>query len=299
MRGVSRRLNMARTLRSLFAFLTVVSISSTFQSGVAYAVTADGFTEPYRTIEVAAAETGLISEIKVREGDTVRQGEILATLDRDVLLALLAIADQAMQSTGNLDSALAELRLRKERLEKLEELLAKGHARQEEVARARTDLAIAEAQVRSAREDLLIKKLDYEKIEAQLERRILRAPLDGIIPRIQKNAGEYVAPSDPYVLTLVQLDPLLVTFSLAREQAARLSVDQKVIVRSFNVSALDDELSVLMEGTVEFIAPVIDAESGTVRVKVYIENPDGRYQSGERCALEFPLEVPLDDQSAQ
>ncbi len=288
MRKVSRPLNTARTLRSLVAFLTVVSISITFQSRVAYAVTADGFTEPYRTIEVAAAETGLISEIKVREGDTVRQGDVLATLDRDVLLALLAIADQAMQSTGNLDSALAELRLRKERLEKLEELLAKGHARQEEVTRARTDLAIAEAQVRLAREDLLIKKLDYEKIQAQFERRILRAPLDGVIPRIQKNVGDYVAPSDPYVLTLVQLDPLLVTFSLTREQAARLSVDQKVIVRSFNVSTLNEELSELMEGTVEFIAPVINAESGTVRVKVYIENPDGKYQSGVRCVLEFP-----------
>jgi len=299
MREFSRRLNTAGNLRSLVALLTVVSFLITFQCPVAFAASADGFTEPYRSIEVAAAETGLVSEVNVREGDTVSQGDVLATLDRDVLLALLAIADQAMHSTGKLDSTLAELRLRKERLAILEVLRTKGHARQEEVARARTDLAIAEAQVRSAREDLLIKKLEYEKIQAQLERRVLRAPFDGVITRVQKNAGDYVAPNDPYVVTLVQLDPLLAIFSLARDQAARLSVDQKVVVRSFNISALDDELSVLMEGTVEFIAPVIEAESGTVRVKVTIGNPDGKYQSGERCALEFSSEVPLDSQSVQ
>jgi RND family efflux transporter MFP subunit len=247
----------------------------------------DGFTEPYQTIDVAAAEPGILTDIKVREGDAVREGQLLATLDHDVMLALLAIAEQGMRATGALDAARAELRLRQSRLEKLEMLRSEGHARQEEVERARTDVAIAESQVRTAQEDQLIRKLEYEKIKVQIEHRMLRAPLDGVISRIEKDKGEYVAPSDPHVMTLVQLNPLSATFSLTVAQAAQLAVGQKVTLRPLD--ALDEvsPLETPLEAVVEFIAPVTDAESGTVRVKVRIENPDGQHRSGERCSLEL------------
>jgi RND family efflux transporter MFP subunit len=250
--------------------------------------TIDGFTEPYQTIDVAAAESGILTDIKVREGDAVRQGQVLATLDHDVLVALLAIAEQSMRSTGTLDSAQAELQLRQSRLEKLELLRAQGHASQEEIERARTDVTIAAAQVRTAQEEQLIRKLEYEKIKLQVEHRLLRAPIDGVISRIAKDKGEYVAPNDPRVMTLVQLDPLTATFSLSVPQAAQLALGQKVTLRPLDALDQVSAAAAAVEGSVEFIAPVTDAESGTVRVKVRIENPDGRNRSGERCSLQLP-----------
>ena len=256
--------------------------------GRVFAVTADGFTEPYRTTDVAAVETGIVVSLAVHEGQSVRQGDVLATLDNDVHTALLAIADQGRQSEGVLNAALAEHRLRQSRLEKLGTLRAKGHARQEEVERAKADLAIAEAQILSAREERAIKQLEYQKIKAQLQRRTIRAPSDGVVTTIQKEIGEYVAANDANVLTIVQLDPLLATFSLPSQQAATLEVDQHVTVRSLDMAAVGASSPVLMNGTVEFISPVTDAESGTVRVKVRIANHDGRFRSGERCSLEVP-----------
>ena len=47
----------------------------------------EGFTQPYRTINVAAVEVGIITAIDVREGDVVSRGQILATLDQEVLEA--------------------------------------------------------------------------------------------------------------------------------------------------------------------------------------------------------------------
>jgi RND family efflux transporter MFP subunit len=257
-------------------------------AGVARGVTADGFTEPYRTIDVAAAETGIIASLAVHEGDSVHQGDVLATLDDEVHTALLAIADQAMQSAGALDAALAEQQLRQDRLAKLRTLRGKGHARQEEVERAKADLAIAEAQIRSAREERAIKKLEYQKIKAQLQRRTIRAPSDGVVTTIVKEVGEYVAANDANVLTIVQLDPLLATFSLPSQQAASLQVEQNVTVRSLDMAAMGAKGPVLMNGVVDFISPVTDAESGTVRVKVRIANHGGRFRSGERCSLEVP-----------
>ena len=153
----------------------------------------DGFTEPYRTISVASDETGIIAELLVREGEAVQSGQALARLNSDVHLSSLAIAEQSMQAQGRLDAASAELQLRKHRQEKLESLRNDGHARQEEVDRARAETAVAEANVRSAREDLQIKKLEHQRIKAQLKRRTIRSPIAGVVTTLHKQQGEFVA----------------------------------------------------------------------------------------------------------
>jgi RND family efflux transporter MFP subunit len=241
----------------------------------------DGFTEPYRTVNVGTAEVGIIESLDVREGDVVKQGQVLAVLDSDVYEAIVAIAAEQMKARGRLESAEAELQLRQSRLAKLVELRENGHARQEEVERARTDAAISEAQVLAAKEELLVRKLEHDKALVQLERRTIRAPLDGVITKSHKQLGEFVAPNDPYLFTLVQLHPLLATFSVPSTEVSGLRLDQKVIV-----TIVGNDIRV--NGVVELVSPVTDAESGTVRVKVRIDNPQGSYRSGERCLLLVP-----------
>ena len=92
----------------------------------ASALELEGFTEPYRSIEVAADETGTIEEVFVREGQTVAAGQPLVRLNSKVHLALLAIADQNMRATGRLDAAKADLQMRRERLGKLRSLRVEG-----------------------------------------------------------------------------------------------------------------------------------------------------------------------------
>jgi RND family efflux transporter MFP subunit len=243
----------------------------------------EGLTEPYRSIDVAAPEPGVITRILVQEGHLVRQGQILATLDNEVHLATLAVAQKNMEAIGTLNSAVAELQLRKDRLESFLALRAKEYARQEEVDRARAELAIAEAKLLTVQEDLAIKKLEYEKIKAQVERRIIRAPADGAITKLFKDEGEYAAPNDPTLFTLVQLHRLLAVFSVPSQAAQRIENEQPVSI-SF------PDLPSPAKGIVEFVSPVTDAESGTVRVKVRIDNLQASYRSGERCTLELSHE---------
>lgn len=238
----------------------------------------EGFTEPYRTLQVAAAEPGVIRAMRVREGDAVRAGDELAHLDQEVYEAVLRLAEKNMQLKGRLESCRAELRLRKLRHEKLAELQRAGHARKEEVERAAADMAIAEANVLAAEEDLTVKQLEYEKIKAQLERRIVRAPIDGVVLKIHKDLGEFATPNDPAVVTLVQLDQLVATFSISPQQLTQLAPGQRVPI-SFQSSQPP------VSGIVELVSPVNDAESNTVRVKVRVPNPSGRLRSGQRCSL--------------
>lgn len=237
----------------------------------------EGFTEPYRTINLAFEDMGTVEEVNVREGDRVKAGQIIARLNSTVHQALLAIAEQNMKSEGRLDAALADLKLRKERLQKLEPLREQGHARQEEVDRAMLEVAVAEANLRTAREELISKRLECDKIKAQIACRSVRASVDGVVTKVHKQMGEFVAPNSPDVATIVQLDKLYATFTVSTSQAARLQSGE-IFPVEFDSG---DEASAV----VEFVSPVTNAESGTVLVKLRIDNTEGRTRSGDRCRL--------------
>jgi hypothetical protein len=87
-----------------------------------------------------------------------------------------------------------------------------------------------------------------------------------------------VAPADPYVMHIVQLDRLQAVFSVPGSYAGALHAGDAVAVHMASMDAP-------VQGAIEFVAPITDAESGTVRVKVCLQNPDGRYRSGQRCTL--------------
>jgi RND family efflux transporter MFP subunit len=244
---------------------------------LALAEEVDGFTEPYRTVNVAAPDIGIVASIAVREGEAVVPQQVLASLDDELHRVQLAIAKAQQEARGELNAGLAELALKRDRLEKLQSLLPSGHVRQEEVDRAAAEVDVAGAKVVSLREQLAIKTLESEKFAAQLERRKIRSPISGVVSRIHRQPGEMVAPNNPDIVTIVQIEPLLAVFSVTGERAKRLRVEQAVSVRLADGKHLS--------GNIDTLAPIVNAESGTVRIKVRLPNVDRAILSGERCTL--------------
>jgi RND family efflux transporter MFP subunit len=236
----------------------------------------DGFTEPFRKIELAPAEPGVLASRMAKEGDNVEAGQLLGTLDNDVLQISLRISQQVLESHGKLAAAKAERDLRSVRLGRLQELQPKGFAHREEVDRAAADLAVAEANVLSLSEQHGLDKLEYEKAQALLERRRIRSPIAGVITKTHHDEGEYIAGNNPVVFTVVQLHPLRAVFAIPAAGARNLKLDQTVSLR-FPDSGQE------CAGRIELVSPVIDAESGLVRVKVIIPNEDGKKPCGARC----------------
>lgn len=266
--------------RFLVCLMVIVSTIAVLQSRGAEI---DGFTEPYRDIDVAAAEMGRVIALEVREGDRVTAGQLLARLDEDILTAMLKVAKAEMESAGRLDAATAELRMHQESLDKLEDLLQRNHATQREVDRARSQTEMAAARVKAAQEELAVKSLEFERTQAQLAQRRVLSPIDGVVTRVLKDAGEFVSPNDPVLVKIVQLDPLLVVFSVPAAEARKLEAEQTVGVR---IESAEQPV----DGVVEFVSPMGDAQSGTMRVSVRVANPGEQVPGGATCHLLLPRE---------
>ena len=261
------------------------ALAACLLAGSASAAEIEGFTEPFRDLDVASTDTGIVALINVKEGDRVQKDQILGTLDQTLLNATLEIADRSRNAKGRVNSAQADVRLRTVRGEKLKMLLERKHATQEEFDRSLVEKEVSEAQLLAVQEELLVRGLEYDRIQVQLEQRNVRSPIDGVVIKVHRDVGEFVSVNDPVIATVVQLDPLIATYSVP-------SLLSQEIKPNVEVNMLVGDARLPAKGVVDYIAPVIDAQSGTILIKVRVPNPKNVYRSGEKCLLVVNGELP-------
>ena len=251
-----------------------------------YAIAADptmiyeGFTEPRHDIMVAAAEIGRLDAVNVAVGDRVVAGQVIGQLEDALQAASVEIAELQAVMTGEWDAAKAEAELNRGRAGKLRKLASEGMARPDETQRAEADLQISLARQLAAEEQLRLRGLELKRYRLQLERRKIRSPMDGVISKVFHQAGEYVTPGEPAVVRLLVIDTIDAVFNVPVEDVAAIKPGTPVVIylRSSAVT-LDAHISV--------IAPDIDGESGTVEVRVQLDNGEGRLLVGDRCTLQL------------
>ncbi len=254
-----------------------------FASPNLFAEELEAFTEPAKRVAIPAPEIGVISEILVKEGDEVRETQILARLDDSVLRASLEVAKAAKDALGSRRSAEAELTMREKQLESYKELRERGNATQRELERAESEYHQAASRLQTVREELEVRRLEYERVKAQIKQRVLRTPIHGFVVAIDKEVGEFVSPTDAVIMHVVHLDTLKAVFMVPIDAAQGLSVGQNVKL-NFGYHGK------IVGGVIEFVSPVAQAESSTVRVKVRIPNQKHEVQSGVVCRWDLRFE---------
>lgn len=255
-----------------------LAILLTISFATVYAADYEGFTQPYHKAELSPAETGVVSNILVKEGEVVSKDSLLLELDIDVLKASLKIAEAKKNSKGKLNSAKARHRLHQSQLKKLVALESQGHAQPEEIEQARANASVAKADVLAAEEELLVHKYEFERLEQQIKRRQLFSPFDGIVTRINKELYELTGSDKEALVTVVQLNPLLIVIHVSLEDANKLSIGDEIMS-----NCQDNNL--VLSSNVEYISPVTNPDSGTVRVKLMVDNTDTKHPSGVKCIV--------------
>ena len=239
----------------------------------------DTFLEPNQIVDISSPYRGRINAIHVLKGERVEAGQLLAELDTRVLEANLASAKIAASFHGRIDSAKALVAMRENRYSMLEELERSGNARPQEMKKAKTDLAMAKAQLQSALDDQTLKRIEMDIITAQIEDKKLRSPIEGVVIKIEKQEAELIGGNDKQgFITIVQLDPLKAVFHLPPEIVHQIRARKEITIKTGNQS---------VSGSIDFISPVINAQSGTVEVSVTISNPNSNLMSGSRCTIQM------------
>ncbi|WP_153558814.1 efflux RND transporter periplasmic adaptor subunit [Roseimaritima sediminicola] len=238
----------------------------------------EGYTEAYRDIHVGSSETSRITAVWAEEGERVTMGQTLVQLDDTVLKAALEVARTAASARGEAEAAAHQLDLRQQRLERLTALAERQHATEQELVLARNERDEAAARVKAFEELQQRRELELRQAELQLARLTIKSPIEGIVAQVLKDVGEVVSPADPKLIQIVQMDPLRIVASGPEKRLRDLEAGMRlpVVVEGQTVQA-----------TVEFVSPIVDAQSGMRFLKLRLPNPDGR------IAIGVPVEIHL------
>ena len=262
--------------------LALLAIFWMLSTGIlpSHALEIQAVTMPSADITLSFVVSGKISEILVKEGDSVEKGALLASLDnKPERIQVEQLKVQAGDQTRIL-SAKAELAQKKVDLKKLEAASAKGAASTWEVEHMRLSVKMAELSLRAAVIEQEQNQREYKKAVSQLERMHLVAPVAGRVEKVAVETGEAVERLGP-VIQLVKIDPLWIDVPVPLDQAEQMAPAQPVAV-SFSDNPTKDS----GKGQIIHVSAVADAASDTLRVRIEVSNPRLR-PAGERITVEF------------
>ena len=237
----------------------------------------NGFTQPFRTIELASDESGSIWKLMIEEGSEVQEGSVIAQLDDRVQRLQVEAAQHQANATSTMEAARRTLEKRQLIMSRIKGLIDTGHATESEMIRAELEEAIARSRYTAAQEEAVSREIELRRTELLLERRQIRAPFNAVVSKIMRREGEFLSPLRPEVALLIQVDQLLAVFNVKSSELKQL--------RDSNTATVTFGDGTEVQGSIHSIGVQTDAESGTVQVKVLLDNRDGKLRSGEQCSL--------------
>lgn len=238
------------------------------QKSVPIDISIIGTAEPYSTVSVRAQITGELTSVNFKEGDDVRKGQVLFTLDRRPLEGALA------QAQANLDRDLAQAANAKSQAQRYQDLANRGIATKEQVETSRTSATALDATVDADRAAV-------ENAKVQLQYATISAPIAGRTGALMVHAGNLVRANDTTPLVVInQVAPINVTFSIPEARLPELK--RYMAAGSLKVAARppnDDRPPAL--GRISFVDNQVDPSTGTIRVKGSFGNEDRRLWPGQ------------------
>jgi membrane fusion protein (multidrug efflux system) len=219
-------------------------------------VTAVGTLHADETVMVRPEIAGRVETIHFREGQKIRQGEPLVTLDQEEYQAQLA-------------SSAAQLALEQSSYRRLQDMDRQQLTSQQNLDEAKAKLDTARAQ--------------QELNRVHLSKTVIRAPFDGMIGLRKISPGAYVKPGDD-IVALESLGAMKLDFRVPETYLARLAVDQRLAAR---VDAYPEQS---FEGTIYAIEPALDEETRTVLLRARLPNPHNQLRPGLFARVSLILE---------
>lgn len=245
-----------------------------------------GNTEAVNSVDLVARVEGFLQSIKVADGQDVKKGQLLYVIEPDTYKAKLD------RSHGEVQMYQAQLVQAEADVKRQTALARKDFASQ-----ARLDQAIASRD--EAKAGIVESKADVRLAELDLGYTRVTAPFDGRISAHEVDVGALVGASGPTTLaTLVQLDPIHVTFNVDERTVLRIKQARQaegggaIDPQTTNIPVeigLQTETGYPHHGRIDYIAPTLDTSSGTLEARAVVDNADHALLPGLFVRIRIPL----------
>lgn len=263
----------------------------------------EAYTE--KNIKIKAEVAGIIKAIYVREGQMVKEGQLLLELDdrpyqldleayeadRLRYLSELLLEKQFSSPESSSSSSRVELSKIKDEYNRIRQLFQKGMVSQEEFERIshQYEMALIEAgekkeEIRAAVKGLTQAEVRVKKARLDLEKTKIKAPFSGIIWGINVAQGQSIN-AGTELFSLVDISHIKVMAKVLESEVDKVKVGRGA---TLIFSAYPDKK---FRGKVIAISPVIDPEERTCSVVISVANPEGEIKPGMHAEVEIAADI--------
>lgn len=240
-------------------------------------------------VDVRARVSGFLDQVHFKDGTLVEQGDLLFTIDQRQFRTALR------QARAQISIAEATSAFTTDQLERAEALIRNGNIAESVVDQRREAFLAAQGVLEQARAALELAELDLEYSE-------IRAPMSGRIDQARVDPGNLIIAQDTLLTSIVSTDPIYFYFDIderyflayARDARARGSVLQEGADNLQVQVTVADRSIPPQNGILDFSENRIDDETGTMRVRAVLRNPDELLTPGLFGRVNVPGSLPYE-----
>jgi RND family efflux transporter MFP subunit len=249
-----------------------VQVAPLEQRQITYNVTAPGTIEAFQQVQVTSRVAGAVDKVSFVEGQQVKQGDVLVTIETD---RYQVAVDQAK---ANLAKTQATQQAAEAQLARRTGAVADhpGLVAGEEIATYQTGVATTKADVAASEQALRVAQLN-------LRDAFVRAPIAGVVQSRTVQAGQYLQPGI-VLATLLQRDPLILRFGVTEQDAPRIKPGMTA-----NMSLRESTRSYVAK--IILVAEAADPMTRLVPVTAQVDDTEHRYwlRPGAFCEVNVPV----------
>jgi multidrug efflux system membrane fusion protein len=254
-----------------------VTVTKAAAKDMPIVLTAIGSVEPINSVSVKSLIDGQILESLVKDGDDVRQNQLLFRIDPRPAEAALK---QALAAQAKDEATLEQARSQVKRYAAIAD---KGYISADQMEQYRTNADAAAAAVKVDQANVAAAKVTLGYTE-------IHSPIAGRIGRILIQPGNLVKANDTNPLVVInQIEPIYVNFALPGAQLGPVLVAQKKAPLAVQASVTGVPKPV--EGKVAFVDNAVDTTTGTVKLRASFDNPEHLLWPGQLVSVNLTLGV--------
>jgi len=272
-----------------------VSVETAVRKSVPLQISAIGNVEAFSTVSIKSQVSGQLIRVHFTEGQEVAKGTLLFEIDplpfqaekSRVEATIARDRAQLQQAEANLLRDSAEAKNAALTKQRFGQLVEKGVIPKEQFDQASTNLEALEAAVKAdqaaidnARQAISADQAALESADIQLSYCTIRAPIGGKTGSLMVNEGNLVKANDVPLVVITQVHPIYVSFSIPEQNLSEVRRYMKGGKLAVQAAPPQDEAEP-ETGALSFLDNIVDAQTGTIRLKATFRNEDGRLWPGQ------------------